>query len=155
MLVCTGIIQPAKRINVWPQLDIVQQRQLSFKWADAVASAVQAGFQSAGADHQERIFQLLHVAPLAHEADAGNQSAVTSDQRIKITLQRLAGVLLKIWRVAVVTAVGAIGDGQRQADLTRYLGHRNCALYIFQRRINLLHHAGYNTRRRCDYHQQL
>ena len=154
-LVGGWIVKSALFLYIWPQFDVVQKRKLSFKRLKTVAAAVQTGFQTSGTNHQERVFQLLHIAPLSHEAYTGDESAIAPDQRIQVTLQRLPDILLQIWRVAVMTTVGAIGDGQCQADLLRYLCHGYCTLHIFKRRINRrLHRAWYSIHRRYDFHRQ-
>ena len=154
-LICVWIVKPALFLNIWPKFDEVQHWKLSFKWIDAIATAVQAGFQAMGTYHQKRIFQLRHITPFSHEGYTGNEAAIAPDQRIQVALQRLSKILLEIWRVAVMTAVSAIGNCQRQADLLRYLRHRYCTLHIFKLRINRpLHRAWYSIHRRYDFHRQ-
>jgi len=81
-LVGGWIVKSTLFLYIWPQFDVVQQRKLSFKRLKAVAATVQTGFQAAGTYHQERVFLLLHIAPLSHEAYTGNQAAIAPDQRI-------------------------------------------------------------------------
>ena len=85
-LICVWIVKPALFLNIWPKFDEVQHWKLSFKWINASATAVQAGFQAMGTYHQERVFLLLHIAPLSHEAYTGNEAAIAPDQRIQVAL---------------------------------------------------------------------
>ena len=148
-LVGVGRIKPAEGFDVWTDLQIIEQWKLLGKRGGAVAAAVLAGFQVVTADHTKGKLLLLGILTFAHQADAGNQPMIASDQRIKIRLQRIADILSEIGRMAAVTAIDAVGDRQGETDLPRDFSQSHGCFNIFQRLSHRRYHVGCSIRSKC------
>lgn len=148
-LVGIGRIQSSASFDVWTDFQIVDLGKQGGKRRGGFAAGILTGFQPVSADCLKGKFLFCRVLPFAHQADAGNQSMITPDQRIQIRLQRIADILPQIRRMAAVTAVCAVGDGERQADFTRNLSQRHGCFNIFQRLSHRICHGGCSIHSRC------
>ena len=148
-LVSIGRIEPTASFDVWPHFQIIDQGNQGSKRGGVLAAGILTGFQPVSADCLKGKPLFNKVLPFAHQADAGNQSMITPDQRIQIRLQRIADILPQIRRMAAVTAVCAVGDGERQADVPRNLSQCHGCLNIFQRLRHRICHGGCSIHSRC------
>lgn len=107
-LIGIGRIEPSESFDVWTDLQIIEQWKLLGKRGGAFAAAVLAGFQVVIANQAKNKLLFFGILAFAHQADAGDQTAVAPDQRIKILLQRTSDILSEVWRMATVTAIDAV-----------------------------------------------
>lgn len=143
-------IQAAPVRLILALFEIIQQRKQIAKWFHALATAVQAGFQTVAPDNLQCFPKQRRILSFAHEADAGDLSFVAAKQRHQIRQQRLSNILLEIRRMTAVTAKAAVGDGDRQADFRWYFFKCHGAFHIFERRVSHLPpRSGNSNRRRC------
>ena len=148
-LVGIGRIESSEGFDVWTDFQIIDQGNQGSKRGGGFAAGILTGFQPVSADCLKGKFLFCGILPFSHQADAGNQSMISPDQRIQIRLQRIADILPQIRRMAAVTAVCAVGDGERQADFPRNLSQCHGCLNIFQRLRHRICHGGCSIHSRC------
>lgn len=153
-LVSIGRIESSESFDIWTNFQIIDQGKQRGKRRWVPAAGILTGFQAASADCLKGKFLFGKVLPFAHQADAGNQSMISPDQRIQIRLQRIADVLPQIRRMAAMTEVCAVGDGECQADFPRNLSQSHGCLNIFQRLSHRICHGGCSIHSRCGYHRR-
>ena len=148
-LVSIGRIESSESFDVWTDFQIIDQGNQGSKRGGGFTAGIQTGFQPVSADCLKGKFLFCRVLSFSHQADAGNQSMISSDQRIQFRLQRIADILPQIRRMAAVTAVYAVGDGKRQADFPRNLSQCHGCLNIFHRLSHRRYHGGCSIHSRC------
>ena len=92
-LVAIGRIEPSEGFNVWSYFQIIDQGKQGDKRGGVPAAGILTGFQPVSADCLKGKLLFCRVLSFSHQADAGNQSMITPDQRIQIRLQRIADIL--------------------------------------------------------------
>ena len=142
-------IESSESFDVWTDFQIIDQGNQGSKRGGGFAAGILAGFQPVSADCLKGKPLLYGVLSFSHQADASNQSMISPDQRIQIRLQRIADILPQIRRMAAVTTVCAVGDGERQADFPRNLSQRHGCFNIFQRLSHRICHGGCSIHSRC------
>ena len=143
-------IQTAPVRLIFALFEVIQQWKQIAEWFHALASAVQAGFQTVAADNLQCFPKLRGILSFAHEADAGDLSFVAAKQCHQLRKQRLSNILLEIRGMAAVTAKAAVGDGDRQTDFRVHFFHCHGTFHILERRVSHLPpRSGNSSRRRC------
>ena len=77
-------IQTAPVRLIFALFEVIQQWKQIAEWFHALASAVQAGFQTVALDNLQRFPKLRGILSFAHEADAGDLFFVAAKQRHQV-----------------------------------------------------------------------